>query len=139
MCGVGWVCRAREAGWPNYGCNKNVQPRWQFGQNCPNNTIRARPVTANPSDQLLLIVPLQLEGRVNAVVEVFQRPHRGPATERGYLAYLVEMSELAERFLKNQEGKWGVVHFRQKSAQDRRARCDLEFLSIVGRQRSLLT
>ena len=47
VCGVGWVCRVREAAcWPNYGCNKNVELRWQFGQNRPRNAIRARPVTS---------------------------------------------------------------------------------------------
>ncbi len=56
----------------------------------------------NPTDHLLLLVPLQLEGRVAAVLEVFQRSHRGPATERGYLKYLLQVSELAEAFMRNQ-------------------------------------
>ncbi len=58
--------------------------------------------TTNPTDNLLLLVPLRLEGRVTAIVEIFQRSHRGPATERGYLQYLLQVSELAETFLQVQ-------------------------------------
>ncbi len=37
--------RARRLAWPDSGCNKNLELRWQFGHNCPKTTIRARPVT----------------------------------------------------------------------------------------------
>ena len=54
----------------------------------------------NPTDHLLMVVPIQIEGRVTIVVEVFQRPHRGPATERGYLQFLERMASMAEGYLR---------------------------------------
>ncbi len=56
----------------------------------------------NPTDHLLLMVPLHLEQRVAGVVEIFQPSQRGPATQRGYLTYLVQVCEMAEQFMKNQ-------------------------------------
>ena len=58
---------------------------------------------ANPTEYLLLLAPLRVEDKVVGLVEVFQRPHRGPATERGYLAFLVEMSELAGSYMRNEQ------------------------------------
>jgi multidrug resistance efflux pump len=57
----------------------------------------------NPTDHLLLIVPLQLEDRVTGIVEVFQRADRGPAVQRGYMNYLVQVAELAEAYLQQQQ------------------------------------
>lgn len=64
----------------------------------PQSTAADLEVT-NRTDHLLLLAPLKVEGRVTAVIEVRQRPHRGPATERGYMAYLIQVGELAELFL----------------------------------------
>ncbi len=54
---------------------------------------------ANTSDHLLLLLPLRLEGQVVALVEIYQRADRGPAVQRGYMAYLIQVGELAERYL----------------------------------------
>ncbi len=56
-------------------------------------------VGSNPTEHLLLVVPIAVHGRVAALVEIFQRPDRGPATERGYLRFLVEMADLAAQYL----------------------------------------
>jgi hypothetical protein len=56
---------------------------------------------ANPSDQLLVIAPLLSEGRVQGIVEIFQRPGGGPTTQRGYLRFLAQMADIAADFLKN--------------------------------------
>jgi multidrug efflux pump subunit AcrA (membrane-fusion protein) len=53
----------------------------------------------NPTDHLLLIVPVLVHGRVTAIVEVFQRSDRGLATERGYQRFLTEMAEIAGQYL----------------------------------------
>ncbi len=68
----------------------------------PPHTVASPSELANASDYLLLLVPLQVEGRVVGLIEVSQRPHRGPATERGYLSYLVQTGELAERYLRSE-------------------------------------
>ena len=59
----------------------------------------------NPTQHLLVIAPLLLEGETQAIVEVFQRPGGGPTTQRGYLRFLVQMADLAGDFLKTQHLK----------------------------------
>jgi len=59
----------------------------------------------NPTQHLLVLAPLQLDGETQAIVEVFQRPGGGPTTQRGYLRFLVQMADLAGDFLKTQHLK----------------------------------
>lgn len=56
----------------------------------------------NPTDLLLLFGPLMVDGRLTGLVEIFQRPGGGPATQRGYLRFLTQMSELASDFIRNE-------------------------------------
>lgn len=56
-------------------------------------------VGVNRSDHLLLLVPLVVDDRAVGVVEVQQRPNRGPAAERGYLRFLARMGSLASEYL----------------------------------------
>jgi multidrug resistance efflux pump len=55
----------------------------------------------NPSDFLLVLVTLRVEQEAIGVIEVLQRAGGGPTTQRGYLRFLVQMSELAGEFLRN--------------------------------------
>jgi multidrug efflux pump subunit AcrA (membrane-fusion protein) len=55
----------------------------------------------NPSEFLLVLAVIKVENEVRGVVEIFQRPGGGPTTQRGYLRFLVQMSELAGDYLKN--------------------------------------
>jgi multidrug resistance efflux pump len=55
----------------------------------------------NPTEHLLVIGPLQLEQEVVGLVEILQRSGSGPATQRGYQRFVVQMSELASGYLKN--------------------------------------
>lgn len=55
----------------------------------------------NPTPFLLVIAPLVIDNRTVGLVEIFQRPGSGPTTQRGYLRFLVQMSDLASDFLKN--------------------------------------
>ena len=57
----------------------------------------------NPTDHLLVLAPLESEGKVEGVVEVFQRANSQPAIQRGYLRFLVQMCELAGDWLKSQK------------------------------------
>jgi multidrug efflux pump subunit AcrA (membrane-fusion protein) len=56
---------------------------------------------ANPTELLLVLAPLIVDGQAQAVIEIFQRPGSGPTTQRGYLRFLVQMSDLACDYLKN--------------------------------------
>jgi multidrug efflux pump subunit AcrA (membrane-fusion protein) len=55
----------------------------------------------NPTELLLVLAPLIVDGQAQAVIEIFQRPGSGPTTQRGYLRFLVQMSDLACDYLKN--------------------------------------
>jgi len=71
----------------------------------------------NPTDFLLVIAPVRVENGVEAVVEVFQRPIAGPATQRGYLRFLAQMSDHLSSFLRQhrlrqlgeQQSLWGRI------------------------------
>lgn len=75
---------------------------------------------ANPTELLLVLAPLQSHQKVEAVVEIFQRPTAQPAARRGYLGFLKQMSETASEWLRAQrlsqlhdrESLWSQVdHF----------------------------
>ncbi|MDX1944968.1 MAG: HlyD family efflux transporter periplasmic adaptor subunit [Pirellulaceae bacterium] len=55
----------------------------------------------NPSELLLVLTPLVVEKVPQAVIEIFQRPGGGPTTQRGYLRFLIQMSDLACDYLRN--------------------------------------
>ena len=57
----------------------------------------------NPTDYLLVLAPLQGHEGVVGVVEIFQRANAQPATQRGYLRFLVQMCELAAEWVKAQK------------------------------------
>lgn len=56
----------------------------------------------NPTSQLLLIVPVLIDDETAALIEIFQRPDVGPAPQRGYLRFLLQMAALAAGYLRNQ-------------------------------------
>lgn len=55
----------------------------------------------NPTSFLLVVAPLMGDNRVEGVIEVFQRPNAQPATQRGYLRFLIQMCELAAEWVKS--------------------------------------
>ncbi len=57
----------------------------------------------NPTSYLLVLAPLVGDGVVEGVIEVFQRPDSQPATQRGYLRFLMQMCELAGEWLKSRK------------------------------------
>lgn len=59
----------------------------------------------NPTTSLLVLSPLNSDGKVEGIVEIFQRPDSPPATQRGYLRFLDQMAELAGEWLKTQKLK----------------------------------
>jgi len=56
----------------------------------------------NPTDYLLVLHPLVENERTQGVLEIFQRPGANTATQRGYLQFMKQMSELAAQYLRNQ-------------------------------------
>ena len=57
-------------------------------------------VAANPTDYLLVLVPVHNDQGPQGVVEVFQRPGARPATQRGYLRFMQQTCDLAGEFLR---------------------------------------
>jgi hypothetical protein len=55
----------------------------------------------NPTDLLLLLVPIQVENQVDGLLEVWQDPNRNPAAVNGFLQFMTEMCQLASRYLRN--------------------------------------
>ena len=56
---------------------------------------------ANPTDFLLILMPVFNDQGPQGVVEVFQRPGARPATQRGYLKFLEQTCELAGDYLRS--------------------------------------
>ena len=57
----------------------------------------------NPTSYLLVLAPLVSDGTMEGVIEVFQRADSQPATQRGYLRFLIQMCELAGEWLKSRK------------------------------------
>jgi hypothetical protein len=60
-----------------------------------------RVAPGNPTDCLLLLVPIQVESQVDGLLEVWQSPDRNPAAVNGFLQFMTEMCQLASRYLRN--------------------------------------
>ena len=60
---------------------------------------------ANPTDFLLVLAPLKTDLEVVGVVEVFQRSGTGPASQTGYLRFLMEMCDRGSEFFKSHQLK----------------------------------
>ena len=57
----------------------------------------------NPTEFLLIVGTLKIDQETTGLVEIFQRPGAGPATQRGYLRFLSQMCEIASDFLRTQQ------------------------------------
>ncbi len=57
----------------------------------------------NPTNYLLVLSPMKSENHVEGILEVFQRPDVQPASQRGYLQFVVQMCELAGDWLRGQK------------------------------------
>ena len=54
----------------------------------------------NPTAYLLVLAPIRDDQQIAGVVEIFQRPTSGPASQRGYLRFLNQMCEHVGDYLK---------------------------------------
>jgi multidrug resistance efflux pump len=57
----------------------------------------------NPTPHLLLIDTLVVDQQTVGMVEIFQRAGSGPATQRGYLRFLTQMTAIASDFVRNHQ------------------------------------
>jgi len=57
----------------------------------------------NPTDYLLLLCPVSVDGTVAGLVEVFQHADVSPAAVQGFLRFLGALCELAADFLRNRQ------------------------------------
>ena len=57
----------------------------------------------NPTNSLLVLAPMQTDDSVEGVLEIFQRPDSQPASQQGYLRFLIQMSQLVGDWLKNRK------------------------------------
>ena len=80
----------------------------------------------NPTEHLLVLGPLKVDGETIGIVEIFQRPGAGPTTQRGYLRFLSQMCEIASDFLRNQR----LRSFQQQQQMWQRLE---QFISLVHR------
>ncbi len=55
----------------------------------------------NPTSFLLVLVPIRDDAQVSGVIEIFQRPTSGPASQRGYLSFLSEMAQHFGQYLRS--------------------------------------
>jgi hypothetical protein len=55
----------------------------------------------NPTDYLLLLVPIVLNNQVTGLVEVWQAPDRHPSAIQGFMQFLTHMAELAARYMRH--------------------------------------
>jgi hypothetical protein len=59
------------------------------------------PVAGNPTNYLLLLVPILMGNQVAGLVEVWQASDRHPSAIQGFMQFLVHMAELASRYMRN--------------------------------------
>ena len=57
----------------------------------------------NPTRYLLVLAPMQSDATVEGIIEVFQRPDSQPATQRGYLKFVLQMCEQISEWLKTRK------------------------------------
>src|SRR5262249_17355301 len=63
---------------------------------------RNNPAPGNPTDYLLLLVPILVDKQVAGLLEVWQMPDRHPSAIPGFLTFMTHMAELAARYSRHQ-------------------------------------
>lgn len=57
----------------------------------------------NPTRFLLLVVPLKSGDEIEGIVEIFQRPGASSDVQRGYLRFMLQMTDLAGQWMKSRK------------------------------------
>ncbi len=70
------------------------------GENLPGDDTDEH-AAANPTNYLLVLMPVHNDEGPQGIVEVFQRPGSRPATQRGYLRFLQQTCDIAGEYLRS--------------------------------------
>ncbi len=57
----------------------------------------------NPTNSLLVLAPMKSDDSVEGVLEIFQRPDSQTGSQKGYLRFLLQMSDLVGDYLKSRK------------------------------------
>jgi hypothetical protein len=60
-----------------------------------------RPAPGNPTNYLVLLVPIVAENQVVGLIEVWQNPDRHPQAIKGFLQFMQTMADMAARYTRN--------------------------------------
>lgn len=71
----------------------------------PDSGSAAAGESANPTEQVLLLCPITLDGESLGVLEIFQRPETSRSAQQGFLRFLGALGELAAEFHRNRRGR----------------------------------
>jgi hypothetical protein len=77
------------------------QPRYLPPHSSEGGGPASGPGAGNPTDYLLLLVPIVVDNQVAGLLEVWQAPDRHPNAIRGFLEFMMRMAELATRYTRN--------------------------------------
>jgi hypothetical protein len=77
------------------------QPRFLPPRSSEGTGTAGSPGAGNPTDFLLLLVPIIVDNQVAGLLEVWQAPDRHPNAIRGFLEFMMRMAELATRYTRN--------------------------------------
>src|SRR5262249_48889492 len=61
------------------------------------------PAAGNPTDYVILIAPIIVDKQVAGLVEVWQDPNRGHDAQKGFLNFMVKMSQFASGYTRNHQ------------------------------------
>lgn len=79
----------------------NPQPRYLPPRSSEGGGTPGAAGAGNPTDYLLLLVPIVVDNQVAGLLEVWQAPDRHPNAIRGFLEFMMRMAELATRYTRN--------------------------------------
>ncbi|HKD37983.1 MAG TPA: hypothetical protein VKB78_14320, partial [Pirellulales bacterium] len=69
----------------------------------PRAALSGEPQAANPTDYLLVLAPLAIQGGLPAIIEIIQRPNVSPLAQHGALQFLAAIGDLAVEYGRNSE------------------------------------
>lgn len=75
----------------------HLLPKTNLGSAEPGQTA-----PGNPTDLILMLVPIQISGQVSGLLEVWQGPNRALNAIPGFLQYMGMMADLCARYMRNQ-------------------------------------
>ncbi len=67
----------------------------------PQSGLTDENAAGNPTNYLLVLAPLRSDDQIEGVLEIFQRPDVQPASQRGYLQFVLQMCDFAGDWLKS--------------------------------------